>query len=79
MHIPLWNRASTCGNTSVFILTLRMNGTIAHIPCSILMLNKTKNFYMSLKEEDRRIIVEMEIEKAERIFAEQEALCKAGL
>ena len=34
---------------------------------------------MSLKEEDRRIIVEMEIEKAERIFAEQEALCKAGL
>lgn len=34
---------------------------------------------MSLKEEDRRIIVEMEIKKAERIFAEQEALCKAGL
>jgi uncharacterized protein (UPF0332 family) len=34
---------------------------------------------MSLKEEDRRIIVEMEIEKAERIFAEQEALCKAGM
>lgn len=34
---------------------------------------------MSLKEEDIRIIVEMEIKKAERIFAEQEALCKAGL
>ena len=34
---------------------------------------------MSLKEEDRRIIVEMELEKAERTFAEQDVLCKAGL
>ena len=34
---------------------------------------------MSLKEEDRRIIVEMELEKAERTFAEQEVLRKAGL
>lgn len=34
---------------------------------------------MSLKEEDRRIIVDMEIEKAERLFAEQEVLSCAGL
>ena len=34
---------------------------------------------MSLKEEDRRIIVEMELEKAERTFAEQNVLRKAGL
>lgn len=34
---------------------------------------------MSLKEDDRRIIVEMELEKAERIFAEQDVLMKAGL
>ena len=30
---------------------------------------------MSLKEEDRRIIVEMELEKAKTIFAEQQFLC----
>lgn len=34
---------------------------------------------MSLKEEDRQIIVEMELEKAERTFAEQDVLRKAGL
>lgn len=34
---------------------------------------------MSLKEEDRRIIIEMEMEKAEHTFAEQSVLCKAGL
>ena len=34
---------------------------------------------MSLKEEDRQIIVEMELEKAERTFAEQNVLRKAGL
>ena len=34
---------------------------------------------MSLKEEDRRIIVDMELEKAERTFAEQNVLRKAGL
>lgn len=34
---------------------------------------------MSLREEDRRIIVEMELEKADRIFAEQDVLSKSGL
>lgn len=34
---------------------------------------------MSLKEEDRRIIVEMEIEKAERILAEQKLLREGAL
>ena len=34
---------------------------------------------MSLKEEDRRIIVEMELEKAERTFAEQQLLRQGGL
>jgi hypothetical protein len=33
---------------------------------------------MSLKEEDRRIIVEMELEKAERTFAEQQLLRQGG-
>ena len=34
---------------------------------------------MSLKEEDRRIIVEMELEKAERTFAEQKVLRDGAL
>jgi len=34
---------------------------------------------MSLKEEDRRIIVNMEIEKAERIFSEQKLLREGAL
>lgn len=34
---------------------------------------------MSLKEEDRRIIVELEMEKAERILAQWEALSRAQL
>jgi len=34
---------------------------------------------MSLKEEDRRIIIEMELDKAERTFAEQQLLREGGL
>ena len=34
---------------------------------------------MSLKEEERRIIVEMELDKAERIFAEQKLLRDGAL
>ncbi len=34
---------------------------------------------MSLKKEDRQIIVEMEMEKAERTFAEQQLLREGGL
>ena len=34
---------------------------------------------MSLKEEDRRIIVEMELEKAKTIFAEHQFLCNGAL
>lgn len=33
---------------------------------------------MNLNQEDRRIIVELELEKAENIFAEHEVLLKAG-
>ena len=32
---------------------------------------------MSLKEEDRKIVVALELEKAEQIFAETEILCQA--
>lgn len=33
---------------------------MAHMPCSIIMLNRINNCYMSLKEEDRKIMVSLE-------------------
>lgn len=46
--------------------------------CFSIMLNETNNCCMNLSDEDRHIIVGMELEKAENIFAEYEVLQKAG-
>ena len=50
----------------------------ALMPFFSITLNKTSNYYMNLSDEDRRIVVNLELEKAESILAEQEILRQAG-
>ena len=42
------------------------------------MSNKTNNYFMSLKEEDRKIMVGLELEKADATFAEYVGLTEKG-
>ena len=45
-------------------------GIMALTPFFILMLKKTKNCYMSLKEEERKILVTLELERVDKILNE---------
>ena len=46
--------------------------------CSFIMLNTINNCFMSLKEEDRQIMVSLELEKADSIFSENVGLTEKG-
>ena len=56
-YTPSCSAASICGSISVSMHILKMTGITARMPCFSIMLKKISNWYMSLKEEDRRILL----------------------
>ena len=77
-HILLWNVDLTYGSTSAYTPIQRKSGMAALMPSFSIMWKKINNYYMNLSDEDRRIVVNLELEKAESILAEQEILRQAG-